>query len=296
VKITHQQGDPKSLVLLEENARFMRHETFARLVENIKRDGVLQQWPFVWNDLDSGQRIVLSGNHRVRAAIDAGLEQIDWTECDEPLTRDQRVSIQLSHNAIAGEDDPTILKQLYESITDVEERLYAGLDDATLDLLAKVDTGPLSEVNLSYSTLLMTFLPSEYADAEKAMKEARGAVKPDTMWLARYDQHDRVLQAIEDARQAAHVMNSATAFDVLLSLWEKHREDFLEWWLDPETGEPRDGVNERDAVPVTSLTGMSMPAGAAANVAKALKKMKDSGQIEHGWEALDRWATTHLAK
>lgn len=35
--------DPKSLKLLEVNARFMRHEEFQRLVANIKQDGQLMQ-------------------------------------------------------------------------------------------------------------------------------------------------------------------------------------------------------------------------------------------------------------
>ena len=38
--------DPKRIRLLELNARFMRHETFARLVANIKKDGDLTQTPF----------------------------------------------------------------------------------------------------------------------------------------------------------------------------------------------------------------------------------------------------------
>lgn len=40
-KVVH--VDPKSLKLLEVNARFMRHEEFQRLVANIKQDGQLMQ-------------------------------------------------------------------------------------------------------------------------------------------------------------------------------------------------------------------------------------------------------------
>ena len=35
------QVDPKTLKLLEVNARFMRHEEFQRLVANVKKDGQL---------------------------------------------------------------------------------------------------------------------------------------------------------------------------------------------------------------------------------------------------------------
>ena len=66
MKITHQQGDPRTLTLLDVNARFMPYGKFQVLVERIKEDGVRQQWPFVWRDPDSGNLIVLSGNQRVK--------------------------------------------------------------------------------------------------------------------------------------------------------------------------------------------------------------------------------------
>ncbi|MFI1121579.1 ParB/Srx family N-terminal domain-containing protein [Streptomyces hygroscopicus] len=41
----------------------------------------------MWNDIESGRLIVLSGNHRTLAAIEAGLEQIWWMQIDQPLPR-----------------------------------------------------------------------------------------------------------------------------------------------------------------------------------------------------------------
>ena len=95
--------DPRSIRLLRLNARFMRHETFQRLVANIKGDGVLTQTPFGWlvHDDDTQERIVgedgepvhevLSGNHRIKAAIEAGLETIDYRYTDEYLTPDSNI-------------------------------------------------------------------------------------------------------------------------------------------------------------------------------------------------------------
>lgn len=67
--------DPKTLKLLEMNARFMRHEEFQRLVANVKKDGQLTSAPFAARNAD-GTYEVLSGNHRVQAAIAAGVESI----------------------------------------------------------------------------------------------------------------------------------------------------------------------------------------------------------------------------
>jgi hypothetical protein len=52
------------LRLLDKNARYMPHEMFQNLVENIKRDGGLSSVPFCW--FDGSVYHVLSGNHRSR--------------------------------------------------------------------------------------------------------------------------------------------------------------------------------------------------------------------------------------
>jgi len=107
--------DPNKLHFLEQNARFMRHEVFTRLVQNLKEDGELTQLPFcailgyfteddeIQTD-EEGDPIweVLSGNHRAKAAIAAGIKEIKVQVTYEPLSPDRRKAIQLSHNAIAG--------------------------------------------------------------------------------------------------------------------------------------------------------------------------------------------------
>ena len=161
--------DPRSLKLLEVNARYMRNEVFTRLVENLKQDGGLTgNNPFAVRVRDADGvpseppvYEVLSGNHRVKAAILAGLTEIDITLTDDLLTKDRRLAIQLSHNALVGEDDPAILKTLYQDIGDVEMRLYSGLDDKALDLLADVSIASLSEAALQFQTIALTFLPHE---------------------------------------------------------------------------------------------------------------------------------------
>ena len=87
MKLKPNKGDPRTLVLADRNARYFPAARFKRLVDNIATDKALSQWPLVWHDTDTGLRHVLSGNHRVRAAIEAGFETIDWTETDEPLSR-----------------------------------------------------------------------------------------------------------------------------------------------------------------------------------------------------------------
>jgi len=45
------------------------------------------------------------------------------------------VAIHLSHNAIAGQDDLAILRELFDEINDVALKEYSGLDDVVLGKL-----------------------------------------------------------------------------------------------------------------------------------------------------------------
>jgi hypothetical protein len=116
--------DPKALSPLKKNAHFMRNETFKNLVANVKADGALASVPFCWKD-ERGDYHTLSGNHRVQGAIAAGLEKILVMYDDRPLSHQQRVAIQLSHNLINGQDDPAILNELWQEISDLGLKYYA---------------------------------------------------------------------------------------------------------------------------------------------------------------------------
>lgn len=293
MKISHQQGDPVSLTLLEENARFFPRERFEMLVKQIKKDGVLQQWPFVWYDSANGRRVVLSGNHRVKAAIQAGLTQIDWTECDENLSKDERLRIQLGHNAIVGEDDPAVLRRLYESIEDAEERVASGIDDAQLELFQKAETDPLSEVNLDFMTVLITFLPDEMERAQECFDQAKKMIAAKEHWLAKDDQHSRMLAAIEDTRNAAHIKSVSTVLDLLLDVWDEHRESLQKHWID-EDGELK--TKPTDKIPVTTLLGTNIDAEDGQAVQRAMKKVLARGQAKDASGVLRLWADTYLDK
>jgi hypothetical protein len=80
---------PGELKLLEKNARYMKAEQFQSLVENIKKDGNLSSLPLCYREKD-GKLRVLSGNHRVMAARQAGVEQVLVMGCLVPNRRSVR--------------------------------------------------------------------------------------------------------------------------------------------------------------------------------------------------------------
>lgn len=287
--------DPRELTLVEVNARFMRKEVFDRLVANIRRDGALTSTPLVWNDQATGRMVVLSGNHRIMAAREVGLEQVDVIVVDQPLSRARQVALQLSHNAIEGEDDPATLRQLYEELDDVDWRAYSGLDDKQLDLLAQVDLEGLSEANLDFATVQLVFLPHELDAARASFDEARKLVQADARWLAAYADYETTLDALATAHGAHNVGNVATALGLILAVFERHLDELRDAWLDPATGEP---VDARRLVPIETILGTrSMPADAGAVLARAVDRMVRKGEVpaDQRWRALELLAADYLA-
>lgn len=280
------QGDPRALTLLDVNARFLPHEQFRQLVANIRRDGCLTSTPLVWNDSESGRLVVLSGNHRTLAAIEAGLTQIWWMQIDEPLPRQRQIALQLSHNAIAGQDDPATLKELYDELESVEWRQYTGLDDKALELLQKVDVSSLGEANLDFASVQLMFLPDELERAEAAFDAARSTASADQRWVAGLEQYEPVLDALETSRAAYKIGNSATALGVILAVFERHLGELADGWHDPTSGEVvRDGT-----APLETVFGVrAIPVEMASAVRAAVDRLVKDGSIPENepWRALE---------
>jgi hypothetical protein len=286
------QVDPKHIRLLERNARFMRQEVYQRLVANIRRDGKLTSVPFCCKTED-GEWLVLSGNHRVMAAVDAGLDEIDVMVTDDQLTPDQQIAIQLSHNELAGEDDPAILAELYDTIDDVDWREYAALDDKTLELLDTVHVDPLSEANLDYQALTIVFLPPELeraqAAVEDAMAEAKGA---DVAWAARFEEFDRLLEALDIAGRAHGVKNTAVSLGLILDVFEENVTSLGAAWWD-ESGERL--KRKADWIPHPDDPRLPDALRRCRSDPPGNRPHDRSGGVTHAWQAVELMAADYLA-
>ncbi len=59
----------------DENARYMTSEQMRVLVDNLKRDGNLTSVPLV---IEKEKKLeAVSGNHRIQAAVEAGIEEAE---------------------------------------------------------------------------------------------------------------------------------------------------------------------------------------------------------------------------
>ncbi len=152
---------PASLTLLKDNARFFKRETFRQLRDNIAADKRLSSVPLCYRHED-GRLEVLSGNHRVQASIEAAIPHILVLVITEELDKSRRIAIQLSHNALVGEDDQSILANLWAQIESVQDKLYSGLDSESLKELGDVEL-----VNFSTPQVPAHMVTFMFTDGEK---------------------------------------------------------------------------------------------------------------------------------
>lgn len=278
------------------NARYLRHEQYRQLVDNLRGDGGLTSVPFAARQSD-GRYLVLSGNHRVMAAIDAfGPDrEVDVMVTDEALGDQRSLALQLSHNAIAGEDDPAVLRALYQELDDVDWRSYTGLGDDVLGLLAEVDPVGLGEANLNFQNITFVFLPEELADVRAAFDEARKLAGPGEKWLMAMADYDAALDALAVVGGAHGITNQALALRLLVRLAETNFEQLVSAWFDENEAEPR---RSRRWVPWAAIFGVSeIPPEAAAVIRAALVRMRSRAEVspDANWQAVELWAADSLA-
>ena len=211
--------EPKSLNLLSKNARVLDKGTFQQLTANIRQDGRLSSVPLCWRRPDGGLE-VLSGNHRVQAAIEAGLGQIlvMVMECDIPKAR--RIAIQLSHNALVGSDDPTILAELWAEIDDIEAKLYAGLSEEQARKLEKIELVGFTTPQIFTRTITLAFIDTEMAHFNDVVEQL-SALATDEARIASLADFDRFYAALEGVKQRFDMRNNSLAILKMCELCEQ---------------------------------------------------------------------------
>ena len=261
--------------LLDDNAHYMPAETFNRLVANCKRDGVLTSTPFCWLNPATGKWRVLSGNHRVKAGVAAGIERAWCLTTVEALTRDEQLGIQLSHNALVGKDDPALLAKLYEEVTSVDLKLYTGLDDKMLDLLKSAPSmDSFGEPDLDWQTMTFIFLPEE-ANRLRAAFDAAVKMATGEKWSMRLADYRRFMDVVTKVQAAANVRNMTVAFTIVLDVFERHMAELADLWID-EDGKPK----HKGWVPIETVLGRAtVSAETGARIRRQIGKMTKAGEL-----------------
>lgn len=218
--------DPHGLQAAPKNARFMSGQMFQQLVKNIQRDGGPTSAPFCWRDA-AGADHILSGHHRIEAAVAAGVEWMLILYTDRDLSQQEQIAIQLSHNAISGEDEPTTLRELWNEIAAIDLKAYSGLDDTLLKSYEPVKIDSLGEENVAFQEIRLSFFPSELERVNEVLEQVKA--RKGQRYAAQAEQFDRFVERLMDFKEAAGIYNSATAILAIL--------DIVEAWLAQQAAE-----------------------------------------------------------
>ena len=209
--------DPRVILLLDKNARYMTQEMFENLVNNIKSDRGLSSLPLCYREKD-GRLLVLSGNHRVQAAVHAGIEEILVLVIDKELTRQEQVAVQLSHNAIEGRDDPVILKELWDEIEIIDLKMYAGLDSEIIKELEKMEFTSIVEARPDFKHIMLLFLPEEAEQIRKVLSEVDLYFAGEENYILSRRHYDEVFRLLVEIKDTYNIINNPTAFMKIVEL------------------------------------------------------------------------------
>lgn len=197
----------------DKNARIMDKETFDRLKANIAGDGALESLPFGYvatNPAGNEEFFIVSGHHRLRAARGANVTEVIVLASNEEMSEDAIMSKQLAHNAIAGEDDKQVLKEIYENIRDMDEKIKSGIRQIDLDAgkLRSVSTDDI-KLDFEFKSVRMMFLSSQMDKFEEAVKEI---TQDETVFIANKNEFEKFAETIrtvskkEDIRAIPSIM------------------------------------------------------------------------------------------
>ena len=209
---------PESLTLLKDNARFFKRETFRQLRDNIAADKRLSSVPLCYRYPD-GKLEVLSGNHRVQASIEAGIPLIMVLVITEELEKSKRIAIQLSHNALVGEDDQSILANLWAQIENTRDQLYSGLDSEAVQALGEVELVNFSTPQVPTHMVTFMFTDGEKEHLSEILELLKQqAKKSGTVYICPSSEYEPFLQLLSDTKNAENIRDTSLAMVRLLEV------------------------------------------------------------------------------
>jgi len=215
--------NPKDCKGQDKNARYFKPEVFKQLVANIKKYGHLETVPLVYKENDKYR--IISGHHRIEAAVEAGLEWI-VVFVDSPESRDVIIAKQLAHNSLEGKDDPIILAELFNSIEDINLKLETGLENE----IGNIDYSAINISMMDSKDIVLFFLPDDYELVEKKLDEitALSSMKPSSeVLLAPLAVYDKFIELLMKTKKCKNIKNNAIAFSCMLDFILENKKQYL---------------------------------------------------------------------
>ncbi len=205
--------------LLRNNARYMTPDQMEKLVRNIKTDGFLSQLPFA---VKSGEKFrIISGNHRVTAAIKASLLGILILYVDE-IDAQKEIAIQLSHNSIVGQDDIGILKQLYSQIQEIDLKAYSGIDEKLLLNYQIPELVPISESDIQLNEVRLFYSDLDLTRFDQILERLEKSIIDEKRDRIIFGDFTNFVETLTKVKKKINVKNHSVAFIRMLEICEDY--------------------------------------------------------------------------
>lgn len=201
------------------NAQIMSKEAFSQLVANVKKRGGLESLPYCV--LKDGKMEIVSGHHRVRACRAAGITKIPVLLDESNLTRSQIIAKQLAHNSIVGTSDKSILRQLYEEMDSIDDKLesFVSVDELAKPAISEGEVLNLAEP-VKFKTMTFLFTPKEFDDV-RAVLERLEREAPNMVAVCDEKDFEPLVKKIQESKKANDVKNASVAMHLLVTKDEK---------------------------------------------------------------------------
>ncbi len=260
------------------NARNQDKTMFERLTATIKRDGRLESLPFVAKTAKGFE--IVSGHHRVRAAIAAQHPAVICLVDVTGLTEDQIKAKQLAHNSIQGKDNAQLVAQIFKEIKDAEAKLEAFVDQSVDAPLVKVQIEDVN-ITMDFRMVSIVFLPTEAARWKAVAEQIKGLQQE--LWLAE-------MAHFEPFQKLAKGISAEYEIRAMGTILSKVGELALQ-----AMGQ---GVQDGERISLRDLFRTAyVPKEAGQVIRKALMAMQTDGVIteKNLWQALEYLCADYLA-
>lgn len=273
------------------NAHVMNRRVFDRLVANMKARGASESAIYGAQIGGEGPVWIVSGHHRYRAARAAGLKAIPGLVDLAPMTRSTVVAKQLAHNALVGQDDAEIVRQLLGEIDNPDDLLATGLDQ---DALPSPDDTKfelfMPRVDFDWQTLSVSALPHQIENMRDLCQRLKD--RHDLLLTTLPEQFEAFVKAAAEFSRIREVRSGGT---VVAMLTEIALREVAE---EPESDKDAN-VTKPTWTRLSTLFGReSIPTEAAGTVERALAKMLQREEVgpKNKWQAIEYWAADYLSQ
>lgn len=207
--------DVTSLKEADVNAQIMDERKMKILASNIKNRGALESLPYI--SKKDNTFTIISGHHRVKAAVIAGLSHIYGLVDTNEMTKSQVVSKQIAHNELTGKHDSEILQQLIKMMKNVDDIIASGLSEEYINTLKeKSPVMDMPQLEFNWRTISSHFLPNSLKNLEKLVKLVDK--KADYMGVAPLDTYKPFIEAVRSYGNANEIKSIGTTIHYLTEI------------------------------------------------------------------------------